>query len=472
MASLKKRFHFLVLAVLLVFPGICRSQIGLFSRSNSTLIDNYINRLTQFNGFPVACTENGLSIVHPEGFENWRRGENGFPDASVRTAVNFNGQLWIGTYGKGLARLEEGKWKTFNRSNSGLIDDFVSCLLVQDTKLFIGTREGLCIYNGISWVNVALVEGRPVEINSLTIVGNSVLAGTTRGIYRISDASSPIPVDLGISPTPWITAMDSNKGYLFIGFESGLLGILPDGTKLLWGSEKAGTGKIFDIVATENGALCATAHGLFLALLDGGFSPIEFGEKSGILDLPATALVKISNVWWMGYWGSGITRIPDSLVKIPMNSVATGSAISDKTGSVISDVKIFPGPETSHSGQLAQVFSPASQISSLGTKNSQGASTPSGSPQWIFFKRPPKPKNLSFYKEILPIMVRECMPCHTGGKGKYFPLNDPKVLLPYFRKGGMDRLMQFVEPGNGMAGVISSGTLQMLQIWAKEGFKE
>lgn len=70
------------------------------------------------------------------------------------------------------------------------------------------------------------------------------------------------------------------------------------------------------------------------------------------------------------------------------------------------------------------------------------------------------------------MVVKKCLACHTSGSGKYFPLNDPRMVVGYFRKAGMGRYEQFAAEGGGMFGVVDPADTELLQIWVGEGCKE
>ncbi|MFZ4456474.1 MAG: two-component regulator propeller domain-containing protein [Bacteroidales bacterium] len=61
---------------------------------------------------------------------------------------DFNKQIWVASYGGGIARLDKStnKFITYNHNNSGLEDDYVSCLSETTNGLMIaGTNSGISI---------------------------------------------------------------------------------------------------------------------------------------------------------------------------------------------------------------------------------------------------------------------------------------------------------------------------------------
>ncbi|MCL4547757.1 MAG: PEGA domain-containing protein [Bacteroidetes bacterium] len=95
-------------------------------------------------------TENGLMI-----FDNgvWSDYSSNLPDLNL-TAITFDhsGDTWIGTQ-KGLVQYSNGSWQTFTITNSGLKENFVTCIAVdKSNRIWIGSVfNGISLYDGKSW---------------------------------------------------------------------------------------------------------------------------------------------------------------------------------------------------------------------------------------------------------------------------------------------------------------------------------
>ena len=66
-------------------------------------------------------------------------------DANPKT-----GELWIGLFGGGLARFSGGRFDHFNQLNSGLVNDVVYGVAVQDDNVWVATTAGASRYNTIT----------------------------------------------------------------------------------------------------------------------------------------------------------------------------------------------------------------------------------------------------------------------------------------------------------------------------------
>ena len=122
--------------------------------------------MTAADGSLWAGTENGLLHYH-DGQTNWLMAADGSPLRDVRTMVEAaGGALWFGTAGNGLACLQDGKIRRYNRA-SGLSSDYIECLhFDENNALWIGTfGGGLC----------RLKDGKVSVIDSAQGLPNSVI---------------------------------------------------------------------------------------------------------------------------------------------------------------------------------------------------------------------------------------------------------------------------------------------------------
>jgi|GEM_PF-3394681 len=495
---MKRKFQVcgrIVLFAFLLFTGaeqIWAQPAMRYSRANSGLVDNFVNQVSDFNGVLAVCTQNGLTLVYPDHFESWRRGENGFPDAEVTAATVFAGRLWVGTQGRGVARLDDGRWKIFTQSGSGLIDDFISAVFPLGNRLYIGTREGLCRFDGLLCERVTLSgeafrgssRGSSLQVNALAGDASTIFAGTDAGVFRVITDGSASQVSLGIQPEPWIDSVAVYRGTVYAAGEFGLVGVGGDGIRQVWSKDRFPSNRFYTLVPSAEGILCATARGLMQAKADGGVSAIQVGDNGFGKVFPVTSLVQSGGVFWLGFAGGGVAR-QASLTGSSGIAVEGESSAAGAGSSPLSDVVVFLPPQ-GNGGAVAQAAGAATStavVTAIAAVTSATAVSTASStarvekgsrvrPLLTISKKPPKPMNIKFYQDLLPVMVKECHGCHTTGSGRGFPLNDPLILISYFKKAGFDRFAQACEEGRGMAEKVDPKTYQLLQIWVKEGCKE
>lgn len=153
----------------------------------------------------LIATDSGLSMVKLEAGRsvlesfakpiNWKRFYtlDGLPHNETNDVlIDRSGTVWVGTKG-GLARVplahitEKTAWKVFKKSNtSALRSEVITRLASDGTRLYLGTNEGLFVYDLETEQFHEIVELRGQEILDLVAVGTTVYAATAGGIYELS----------------------------------------------------------------------------------------------------------------------------------------------------------------------------------------------------------------------------------------------------------------------------------------------
>ena len=98
-------------------------------------------------------TENGLARYdkRDKSMKSWTEAE-GLP-WRVISALDVNpttGELWLGLFGGGLARLSGGRFDHWDQLNSGLVNDVVYGVAVEHDNVWIATTAGASRYNTVS----------------------------------------------------------------------------------------------------------------------------------------------------------------------------------------------------------------------------------------------------------------------------------------------------------------------------------
>jgi ligand-binding sensor domain-containing protein len=98
-------------------------------------------------------TENGLALIDKKSgkIKSWKE-EDGLPWRVVSSlAVNEKtGELWIGLFGGGLARFSGGRFDHWHQLNSGLVNDVVYGVAVENDHIWIATTAGANRYNTLT----------------------------------------------------------------------------------------------------------------------------------------------------------------------------------------------------------------------------------------------------------------------------------------------------------------------------------
>lgn len=98
-------------------------------------------------------TENGLACLDKRTGKIRSWGEKDGLPWRVITALDFNektGELWIGLFGGGLARFSGGRFDHWNQLNSGLVNDVVYGVAVENDNVWVATTAGASRYNTIT----------------------------------------------------------------------------------------------------------------------------------------------------------------------------------------------------------------------------------------------------------------------------------------------------------------------------------
>ena len=116
--------------------------------------------------------------------ERWTP-EEGLSSRFVRAVYeDHRGVLWVGTYGGGLNRIENGKLTHYDESN-GLFDDTVSCILADEAgQMWLGGNRGISVLPISSQLG-ANFETLPFAVSSAS-VSIELNGGTQSACYRDS----------------------------------------------------------------------------------------------------------------------------------------------------------------------------------------------------------------------------------------------------------------------------------------------
>jgi len=93
-------------------------------------------------------TEDGLACYQDGKFKKWGK-EEGLP-WQVISGIDVSpvtGDVWLALFGGGLCRLSGGRFDHFHQLNSGLVNDVVYNVAVQDNIIWAATTAGVSSYN-------------------------------------------------------------------------------------------------------------------------------------------------------------------------------------------------------------------------------------------------------------------------------------------------------------------------------------
>jgi hypothetical protein len=161
-------------------------------------------------------TERGLAL-HADG--RWRAWTHSdpqnsapLPTISALACDASTGDLWLGTWGRGLLRFSAGRFDRLDQLNSGLAGNMVFAVLVADGRVWAATNGGLSVFNprGEQWDLLVGRRASGPELPLLALVRDAdnasvYAAAWCAGLYRIDTqhaAASAVP-------PPWDAATDT-----------------------------------------------------------------------------------------------------------------------------------------------------------------------------------------------------------------------------------------------------------------------
>lgn len=98
-------------------------------------------------------TEDGLVCIDKDTgqIKSWQE-KDGLPFQAV-SSLDYNsktGELWLGLFGGGLARFSGGRFDHFHQLNSGIVNDVVYGVAIENDNVWVATTAGASRYNTIT----------------------------------------------------------------------------------------------------------------------------------------------------------------------------------------------------------------------------------------------------------------------------------------------------------------------------------
>jgi ligand-binding sensor domain-containing protein/CheY-like chemotaxis protein len=265
----------------------------------------------------VATEFGGLSVLDRtrNGFRHYRQVTHpqvGSDDAW--TIASRDGDLWFGTGGGGLHRLDsDGRITRWTSEAGGLPSDTVLALVFDAAGvLWIGTDAGLARFDGVRITPVALPgdAGAPL-IYSLTRDDNALWVGTATGVFQrrhdgrwVSPGWSP----MFERPNALTSIVRDHDGALWIGSQRGLWRALPGATPTPVAAGGPGIAKaVQSLLLQEDGALWTPVAGAGVGFLRSDWRRVaQFARAEGLSAqlYPAIAPARSAGVWLGGADGT------------------------------------------------------------------------------------------------------------------------------------------------------------------------
>ncbi|RPI25684.1 MAG: hypothetical protein EHM61_13770 [Acidobacteria bacterium] len=239
----------------------------------------------------------------------------GLPSDSIWSILeDKEGNLWIGAFGGGIARLQESKFVTFD-TGSGLPDDLVWSIYEDDEQtLYLGTDAGLTVMTAGRIRNLGAAEGLPPGGTTSLLKdsrGTLWVAGGSEGLYRMKagKAIAELKPD-GQGFEHVFSIIEDRSGTLWVGTRGGGLKYWRDNR---WHVMSRADGLADDVVRTlleddEAGIWIGTQQAGVLYLRNGRIT--RYGKENGLSDNSILCLHQDSDgILWIGTDGGGLNRL-------------------------------------------------------------------------------------------------------------------------------------------------------------------
>lgn len=167
--------------------------------------------------------KNYKEIVFPSlSIDRIYKKEDGLPSDSISSIYVDENDAWIGTHRDGIARLnfQEGNWLIIKKED-GLVSDRITDIVKFKDAVFVGTQDGLNVWDGISWETIERHGGTKL-VNTVFKINNDLLwvaARTMHGGLLTYDGEtwrdkSTIKPGTVLNN---VTSLDFDGDYLWIG---------------------------------------------------------------------------------------------------------------------------------------------------------------------------------------------------------------------------------------------------------------
>ncbi len=220
---------------LLLYKG---NHFVAYQKSNGLISEQVAAILTDKDNQNWFGTKKGISVFKNGNLIKNYNENNGLPFEVNYLKLDKNNDIWVGTRGGGVLKLNKqiDKFELVYRINSNMQQQIITALDVdKDNNLWVGTTDGLVYYEIDNQLSSRLTQSNGLAGNEITTVytdsKNNVWVGArTKGLTKIvDDKISCIKLTKRITPT---CIIEDKRGNLWIGTEG--KGVLVfDGNKII-----------------------------------------------------------------------------------------------------------------------------------------------------------------------------------------------------------------------------------------------
>ncbi len=267
------------------------------------------------NYYWIATKNDGLLRIDKEGSVLQINEKNGLISNALYTLYEDRERsLWIGTYSKGLSKLNNLMFVSYGKKEGFTEDAILTLCPSKEEEIYVGSERGAFLFSDGEFHRLQLLDEdkndfsnstfvkimRSVsgEVNFVTSTGiythnnrgtyarigvhnsvvqtahqtaqDEILVGTITGLLKVSDNNSVVPINLGLENNFIHVIKDFGSKDLFVGTDSGLVvidewAVLKNENKIKFFKESDGliSNKVYDVVISDLAdTIIATNRGL------------------------------------------------------------------------------------------------------------------------------------------------------------------------------------------------------------------
>ncbi|NDV96361.1 hypothetical protein D0T84_15770 [Dysgonomonas sp. 521] len=169
----------------------------------------------------------GGGVYKHKAGKEWENAKEASLSISTNAIMAGNkGDLWIGTWDKGLALFDGGKWINYKAKDIAIGDNSILSLAKDDKNIWVGTYHGLSSYDGSSWTlynrdNSPLPDN---DIYALCAGKNSLWIGSCNGLASLTKGKWLVypKEEYNIQGDVVLAIAEDTNGNVWVGTNKGL----------------------------------------------------------------------------------------------------------------------------------------------------------------------------------------------------------------------------------------------------------
>lgn len=277
----------------------------------------------------------GKSINHSAVLQDtsiwvdYRINNSRIPHNYIKAVVkDKSNNVWIGTYGNGLAKVVNGAFTKYLSGYCPLPNNYINCLEVdKENNLWIGTIKGLAKFDGLNWTEFRKGPNG-LSDDYITAIhadqNNNIWVGTINGLMKITNNQITVynTENSGIGHNSISNIISDNQGNIWIGVSAGI-SRFNNGTWIFYSRERnflSGNDVNCFAIAPDGTLLAAFAENIRIKIY-GGLMKFD-GSNWITVSVPGIPAGRIQNIYIDKKGNKWIASEDGFIIMKPDNSYA------------------------------------------------------------------------------------------------------------------------------------------------------